>query len=218
MKNLFDLKKLNPSHKPLMQRPVTWIVMSILLITTFTILKAVDGLNYLLATEKKEGTVKNFYYTIERDVEQWGTDRKYNKSSVPSCAWDIDEDETWVCTATDTLGNCTDGYYDYDYDYSMRDWVKFTTLDTTIYSSLNVIELKYVGFNNKNRYQYKHQIVKYYLKLSVDEQPVEDFELRSENGMSAKERFILHARRGKTFNVKVRKRNGKLLRVNIHGL
>lgn len=94
---------------------------------------------------KQEYTVTATKITISLNVEIWGTTRHYNRSSAPECAWDIDKD--LVCTEYQKIctgysdGICTayvDGpciSWDYEYDYSQREWLNFRTFDTSVINS-----------------------------------------------------------------------------------
>lgn len=95
-------------------------------------------------------------------VEKWQTVRKYNKSHVPSCAWDVGRD--LVCVARDTNGFCTD--YDYEYDYSLREWGDYNKYDTvTFFENHDVIKVITAWYPRDVTYRVKKE--KYIMDYSL---------------------------------------------------
>lgn len=120
------------NHLPFFRQPSTWIAV---LVGVFVILllsgafRAGSWLSFAMRTEVVSYECKNQFVKETTTVDIWSTDRKYNRSSVPECAWDTSRHPYYTCTSRDENGTCTGGYWDTDYDYSIRDWVKFKVFE-----------------------------------------------------------------------------------------
>lgn len=94
---------------------VIWIVVALL---------QLSSIETLVVTKKS--------CLVTADIYRWTTVRKYNKSSVPRCAWDVDRDT--YCANHDSTGRCT--RWESEYDYSQRDWKYYKSISKLSYTDI----------------------------------------------------------------------------------
>lgn len=111
-------------HKPLAQRKMTWAVIAVIILGCF-VGGGINKVRKSLVTETVTARVLSRVTECKISVEKWTAERKYNRSSVPSCAWDEDEDTYYVCDWRDSTGICISGHYETDYDFNVMAWVDF---------------------------------------------------------------------------------------------
>lgn len=190
------------SYKPLMQRKSTWLIVGIItaigIAGYYLIIGIVGGINYF-ATYEDIAVVVSKEYKIKTIIYKWSTVREVNESSVPQCAWDIEEDTYYVCTAKNSTGNCVSGHWETDYDYNVRDWQKYDevfceSIDKTCKTDISKFE--------ESR-QYRFDDYKYYFLNLIYKGNVSKHEVYNSDGYSINDRV----------KVKVWKQNNKIKKV-----
>ena len=112
-----------------------------------------DSCRKSLKTEIITTSITSYKQIRFVDVDIWGTARKYNRSSAPDCAWDVDKDRYYVCVVEDSTGTCLSGYWDTDYDYSIRKWKDFRSWEETYFDGAPQSDSLLRPFLNVHKYK-----------------------------------------------------------------
>lgn len=153
------------AYKPLFQRLSTWIIVGISLLVLFVLWSFALGVSWTIFSWKTDtGSFycEEQYVKVEVDVYKWTTVREYNRSSVPSCAWDEDYDWYTVCDSKDEDGNCTSSHIEEEYDFSVRKWKFYKTIKVNL-QSLDSLDLR--DYKDP-QYDIKKTTVYYYGKFT----------------------------------------------------
>ena len=160
------------------------------------------GCHYLVDTHTLKAKVLNQVQISERKVDIWTTKRNYGRSSVPKCAWDTERDVVLECFTRNEDGQCIMYVPKTYYDYSIRDWKKFTILHDTFYNK----PFQYLTIPQFDiaKYRYKYQWNRFYLDINV----LTDSTNSVQRLEVSKEVFDRHTR-GRDIEVSCYKRNNK---------
>lgn len=152
------------------------------------------------------GSCIDYYYTVSAHIENAAIVRKYNKSRVPSCAWDVRKDIVYVCDQRDTLYNCVRGHWEDEFDYSIVKWKSHSIQDTTVYRDQTIYPI-HIKLPNKN-YRIKNKSINYFVTVKYKDQ-TKKFKVQRKD-------FIEYGFTGRIVPIKVRKRSDKFYKLK-HG-
>ncbi len=139
----YDKINKEDAWQPFFRQPSTWIAIGVGAIFVLLItgsFKAGAWLSFAVRTEVVEYSCKEQFVKEVTTIDIWTTRRYYDRSSAPSCSWDIDKDT--YCASRDSNGLCQ--RWDHEYDYSLRGWERYKTI-TNNHSEFNRSHLRQYG-------------------------------------------------------------------------